>query len=310
MIKKINLNIKAIIGSILVAFVLWFYVITNETVYTHRIKIPLIIKSIAANKTLLSQPPKEVLVEFRGKGVAFISLWFFDARFELDLQTVSDSQIIKLKDHLNAIELPPTGNLEAIDVIAPTEIDVRLDDYLEEFKPVRFSGNVIPASGYDLIEFGMSLDSVLIKGPKSIVSKINSIQTDTLHINDVKNSFSETVNLSSPSPQLLTLEPSSVELSFNIQRLSEKVIYDIPIRVKNVPAYLQVDADPNVLSLRIKGGEKIVAQIRPENINAEIDFAKNYRKDRTQYSAAISVPENISWIESIPKTFELHIKKK
>ena len=62
--------------------------------------------------------------------------------------------------------------------------------------------------------------------------------------------------------------------------------------------------------LRIKGGEKIVTQITTDQIRAEIDFAKDYRKDREHYSAAISVPDHISWIESNPKTFELQIKKK
>jgi hypothetical protein len=310
MIKKIKSKFKPIAGSILVALILWFYVITNETVYTHKLKIPLIIKNNTPDKTFLKLPPEEVLVEFEGTGVSFITMWFYDTRFELDLQDIEKSKKIDLNEYHSAIIVPPAGNLHVVQVLAPTELDLQLDEYCEEQKPIYFLGSVVPASGYMIIDRKFSLDSVTVKGPKSIVRKIPLIYIDTLVVNEVKSSFEKTVSLCSPNPELLTLEPVKVDILFNIQRLSEQMIYDIPIRLKNVPSNLQVEVKPNTLSLRIKGGEKIVSQIKTENIGAEIDFAKDYRKERVHYSAAISVPDNISWIESIPKTFELHIKKK
>jgi YbbR domain-containing protein len=250
------------------------------------------------------------LVEFEGKGVSFISMWFYDVRLELELQDPDKSQLIDLNAYHSAIILPPAGSMQVVQVVSPSELDLQLDDYCEQSKPISFSGSVVPASGYIIIDRKFNLDSVKVKGPKSLVSKIALIQIDSLRVNDVKTSFEKTVTLSSPNSQLLILEPEKVEVSFNIQLLSEQMIYDIPITLKNVPSNLLVEVKPKTLSLRIKGGEKIVSQIKAEHIKAEIDFAKDYRKDRTYYSAAISVPENVSWIESRPKTFELHIKKK
>jgi hypothetical protein len=92
--------------------------------------------------------------------------------------------------------------------------------------------------------------------------------------------------------------------------LVDRILYKIPIIIRNVRGNLDVTAIPPELALKVKGGEKIVADLQASDIKAEIDYKNQYRKDREEYAASISTPENISWIECIPKTFSLQVKRK
>ena len=221
MFNKYKQNIKGMIGSVMIAFILWFYVITNEIYYNHRTKIPLYVKEIAPGKTLLNKVPDEVLVEFQGKGISFIIMWFYDTSFELMLPDVRTSQRIDLNKYYSSINIPPAVQLKVVQIISPTEINLELDDYCEEYKPLAFVGNIIPAKGYEIIEQKFEQDSALVSGPKSLVCKIQAIFTDSLIVNEVKSDFTKTARLQSPNLDLVKVKPTTVKIAFDIQRLGK-----------------------------------------------------------------------------------------
>jgi hypothetical protein len=123
-------------------------------------------------------------------------------------------------------------------------------------------------------------------------------------------SFSESLILQNPEPELIGLNVQNINVDFDIQRLVERVVYKIPIFITEVPADLEVLAIPPELALKVKGGEKRVAALKPDEIKAEITFASHYRSNIDTYAVSIQTPDDINWIESIPKTFSLQIKRK
>jgi YbbR domain-containing protein len=306
MLFNFKYNIKAIIGSLIVAFILWFMVATEKE-YTHQIKIPIELVRLARGKTLKKEIPENVIVEVKGKGKALIGLWFYDKKLRLELPRIKKSHELQLKDYIHLLDLP---GLELVQIIEPEKIDLEVDDLLKEKKPIAFSGNIGVEKGYILINYHFSVDSALVYGPKSMVKEIKYIYTDTLELVNKKNRFNQEVELLSPYPRLVRLNPGKINIEFDIQRLIERVVYNIPITVKNVPSYLAVEVVPNTLSLRIKGGQDIVAKVEPDFIKADIDFMKSYRSSKEKYVARIVTPSDLSWIESIPKTFILKVKRK
>ena len=153
-------------------------------------------------------------------------------------------------------------------------------------------------------------DTVEITGPKSLVKKQDYVFTDLLEIVDRKMNFTTQISLKNPQPGITSLKPLGIEATFDIQRLIERVVYDIPIRVINVPPNFTVEAVPNKMSLKIKGGENLVAKIETDDFKAEIDFIKNYQVEKEAYGASINIPDNISWIESIPISFKLKVRRR
>jgi len=308
MFENLKKNIKPITGSVLVAFVLWLMIATEKE-YNHKIIVPMQINRLATGKALVQKIPDFVVLELQGKGRSLIALSFYDIKFNLEFPNLKSSQKIKLQDYLSYLDLPATFSMDVVEIIEPTTIDLVLDDLLIEKKPVYLFGSVGTKDGYAMLNYKFDSDSVIVSGPKSIVQSINHIYTEKISVKDKNRNFSQQLNLVSPNPDIIHLNPQSVQIDFDIQRLVERVVYDIPISIINIPSNLNVEADPNKLALRIKGGERIIAAVQQSDIIAEIDFEKNYHVNQENYGVRIIVADDIQWIESIPKTFNLVVKK-
>jgi YbbR domain-containing protein len=301
-------NLKPLIGSILIAVIIWVLVATDKN-YFYQIKVPIRVIRLAPGKILKEKIPEHAIIEVQGKGRALIASWFYDIKFSLELPDINRDKKIELAEYLNFLDLPATFGLEVVDIIEPKTLDLKVDDEWMVKKPVRFSGNVGTEDGYILLNYEIDRDSVELSGPKSLLQSVSEITTDTLELYGQKSNFSQKLNLMDPYPELIEMNPTSVSIEFDIQRLGERTIYDVPITVINVPSNIDVEAIPPKLSLRIKGGVDLIAEIQPADILAEIDFGKSYESEKDSYGARIITPEDVTWIESIPKTFKLKVRR-
>jgi YbbR domain-containing protein len=309
MAEKLKVNVKPILGSLMVALILWFMV-ASEKIYSYQIKVPIEILRLAPGKTLLEKIPEYAIIEVQGKGRSLIGAWFYDVRFRLEFPNIKKSQNIKLGDYRNFLDLPATFGINIVEFIEPVDFELKVDDQISVELPVELKSQINTEDGYVLSNYLIDNDSARITGPKSKISHMMYIETENLNRSEQKLSFSERLNLYNPEPGILNISPTSVNIDFDIQRLVERIVYKIPISIQNVPRHLEVKAIPPDLALKVKGGEKIVAALKPDEFKAQIDFASNYHPDREKYAASISTPEEVSWLESIPTTFSLQVKRK
>jgi YbbR domain-containing protein len=285
--------------------------VTSAKDYTTQIKIPLEVSRLAKGKTLLKPISSEVILEIRGTGQSIIALYLlFESSFKLELPDITKSTKINLSDYLVFLDFPSRLDLEVIEIIEPKTIDLLVDDYIVSQRPVQFSGQIGTEPGYIVLDTTYSRDSISISGPKSIIDTVKYIFTETTGFENQKYAFSNRLKLQSPAPDLININPHIIDVQFEIQKIIERVIYDIPIRIKNVPKYLLVESIPISLSLRVKGGEKNVEKLNSDEILAEIDFRTQYKPEQTDFPVSIKTPPEISWLESSPKTFKLTVKRK
>jgi hypothetical protein len=302
-------NIRALIGSVLVGLILWLIVVMQKE-YTYQVNVPINLIRLAEGKVLAQKIPVSALIEFKGKGSAITGMLFYNVSLNLELPEMDNSTTIKLKDYLHFLDLPATFGLEIGEIIEPKTIEFVVDDLITSKKPILLSGSVGTTDGYTLMGYTLIPDTVEISGPKSLVNRQDYVFTDLLEIDNQKMNFTSQISLKNPQPGITSLNPFGIEVTFDIQRLIERVVYDIPIRVINVPPNYTVEAVPNKMSLKIKGGEDLVAKIETDDFKAEIDFLKNYQVEKEAYGASINIPDNISWIESIPISFKLKVRRR
>jgi len=307
--RNIRKSIKPIIGSLLISITLWFMVTTSKE-YTTQITIPLEVSRLAKGKTLLEPVASEVTLEIRGTGQSIIAFYLYESGFKLELPDISKNTTINLADHLVFLDLPSRLNFELIEILEPKSLELKIDDFIETQKPVQFSGLVGTEPGYIVLDTTFSSDSVNITGPKSILDTIKYIYTENGKYKNQKYPFNNQLKLNSPRPELVNLNPSSIDVQFEIQKIIERWIYEIPVKIKKVPPHLIVESTPPVFSLKIKGGEQNVEKITNEDIQAEIDFSTQYNPEQPDYPVSIKTPLEISWLESSPKTFKLTVKRK
>jgi hypothetical protein len=307
--EKIKVNIKPIIGSLSVALILWIMVAT-EKIYSYQIRVPIEIVRLAPNKTLLEPIPEYAVIEVQGKGRSLIAAWFYDVRFRLEFPAIKKDQKINLNNYLSHLDLPATFALQIKEIVEPESFELKIDNLIEKIVSVKLSEEIEVEDGYVFANHTFGPDSVILTGPESKLKKIESILSGKIEQQSTTSAFSHRISLLNPEPGILEISPQKVQIDIDIQLLVDRIVYKIPILIRNVRANLDVTAIPPDLALKVKGGEKIVADLQASDIKAEIDYGSQYRRDREKYAASISTPENISWIECIPKTFSLQVKRK
>ena len=307
--RNFRKSIKPIIGSVFISITMWFMVTTSKE-YTTQITIPLEVSRLAKGKTLLEPIASEVTLEIKGTGQSIIAFHLYESSFNLELPDVSESRTINLADYLVFLDLPTRLNLEMVEILEPKLLNLKIDDFIEAQRTVRFSGIVNTEPGYIVLDTTFSSDSVDISGPKSIIDTIKYIVTEKGNYKNQKYPFNTELKLISPRPELVNINPLSISVQFDIQKIVERVIYEIPVRIKNVPTNLSVKSIPTTFSMRIKGGEKNVEKITNDDILAEIDYNTHYKPEQLEYPVSIKIPPEISWLESSPKTFKLTVKRK
>ena len=302
-------NYKPLLASFILAVLLWA-VVTTDKVYVTRIEVPLKIVRLAKGRVLLNTPPEKVVLEVRGKGRALIGLMFFNTAFKLELPEVDRSVTIDLMDYKNGFNIPREMNITVVNVISPKKLKLEVDTYVEEYKPVELISEVIPSAGYILMDVQLEQDSVLLSGPQSIVEHVDYISNEPLNRKDVKYPFTEVVKLIEPKPGITHLKPEAVKVTFQIEQLVERSVYNIPIQIVGVPDDLIASAIPPTISLRIKGGESLVSSLKAEEITVVFNYARDHQPGRMQYPVDVETPQGISVVEMSPELFRLQLKKK
>lgn len=302
-------NYKPILTSFLLSLLLWVVVTTDKT-YTTRIEVPLKILSLAKNKILVEQPPETVLLEVTGKGRGLIGLNFFSTSFDLELSDIKSTTSFNLMDYSSQFNIPRDLNIKIVDVIAPKSIRLVVDDYVEVRKPVKLISQIKPSPGYILMDITLAQDSVILSGPASIVDHVDYLSNKPFYQADIKYPFTERIPLVEPKPGVTKLMPPSIDVTFQVEQLVERNLYNIPIQMVGVPDNLEANAIPPNISIRVKGGESIVSGLWPEQITAVFNYTRDYRKGKVRYPLQVDVPQDISVAGISPSSFRLQLKKR
>ncbi len=300
---------RALLGSFLLALLLWAAVTTDKT-YSIRVSLPFKITRLAEGYVLSAPPPKTINLKLRGKGRALLGLYFYKPIIKIELPGVNHSQTIDLRDYQNQFYVGQELGITIEDILEPKTIELKVDRYKEALKPILIKHSIKPLPGFSLTEIKPEIDSVKVMGPAHLVDQIKSIESQPISVSQVRYPFSERVSLISPFPQIVKISPVQVNVRFVIEQIVERQLYNIPIQIIGVPENLEPIAIPPVVSVRIKGSERRVKNILPEQITAIFDYEKDYRIGRNHYVPRIELPEGVSVVQVSPRSFRLMLKKK
>ncbi|MEJ2053313.1 MAG: hypothetical protein P8X42_05280 [Calditrichaceae bacterium] len=264
---------------------------------------------LGENKVLVNKVPDKVILEVSGKGRALIGLMFYNLKINLELPEVNKSTVINLNNYINRFDVAPELGVDIVDIIEPKQLDLRVDRLMTEKKPVRLKADIKTAPGYTLNKYTLGQDSVIVSGPAMLVERLNYLETEKVTKNDVKYPFQENVKLVQPREGIIQLEPDYVIVSFDIEQIVERTIYEIPIQIVGVPPSLTASASPKNVSLRIKGSESIITNITKDEITVFFDYSRDYQKGKSEYEYQIETPDNVTWTSAIPRQFRLHLQR-
>ncbi len=304
-----NWRIK--LAAIFIAILFWFAVVT-EGEFEYEVDVPLVATDIPRGKTLVEPLPEVARVRVEGKGKALLALLFYrDARLNIDCSGIHRSKRVAVVPQM--IQSPRRGgDLVAQEILYPDSVWIRLSPLASKQVQVVPVVSVLPVAGYTLASpMTIRPDSVLVEGPEEAVGKIDRIYTEKQEITGFKQAFRRELALVAPlEPPGLRLFASRVELFADVQKLIEVTLKEIPVEVRNVPEAMRVMVIPSTTTLTLDGGERLLLELKREDIQVYIDYERAKREPQANgHVAYISLPAGINYNKMTPERFALSFEK-
>lgn len=221
--------------------------------------------------------PHDVLDSLRGGQVIVVA----------DMGNVEAGvRVIPLK--IDPKSLPANVRVKGID---PASIRVTVERVIEREVPItpRFEGQ--PPSGFAVIDWQITPETVKVAGAESQVRDITEVSTETIRLSDRTAPFTDTVAIDIGSPNLTISAESGrkVTLSVNIGEVrAQRVINDVHVVLLGAPSRARVT--PRNVSVTLDGPRSAVEAIRASDLSAVIE----YRPGLGLLSPNIKLPSDLA----------------
>ncbi len=289
------------------ASLLWFHVAT-EKVYESTKSFRMRISNTPENLILSREVPPEVQVKIRAKGKELLKLLLMEKKnVQID---IGDFRVGENDYALKPEEIPvPEGlNLEVVEILSPKSIPINLDPLIERRVPIRPQIEILPGIGY--LQVGeVSLDSheVVISGPRGLVRKIGSIQTEKKILEGATEPISEWVGLALPEGCNLNLSFGEVKFSADVQKATKKKISSVPVKTINLPRGRKATIQPDSINVVIVGGENVVNQVNTDQIKVVVNCAGVRRNKEINLRPLVKLPASVTLLRTEPDSLVVTI---
>ena len=309
-------KLSLLTGAFGLALLLWIFVV-SENEYTLILDLPIEARNLNVQKAHKKEVPPTASVRLRGTGrdlfKSFLLKNYAGFKLVLDLEGISQEYEFILNEYFEKypqkVVLPLNYNLSFVEVIYPNRINISLDEYSVKKVPVVSNLHINPAPGFILVSEPIIVPlEIEIAGPKKELALINHVETIYDTINGLTSFYKGYTEIQS-SGRLIKYSSNSIEITLDIQDISERIIADIPVKVINVPDKFRVFPSPQTVSLTIVGGVKRIASLLPEDIKVIIDF-NNWNHQKQFYEPQVIIPNNIlDWRDISPKNLEIGVAR-
>jgi YbbR domain-containing protein len=306
--KFILKNFGFKIVAVVMALLLWFHVAT-EKVYEYTKSFPVKILNIPEELILSQEVPEEVQVKIQGKGKELLKLLLMEQKnLQID---IGDFRVGENNYSFKPEEIPiPVGlDLKVGEILSPQSMKIKLDRLIEKKVPIHSQITILPEEGYLLIgEVSLDSHEVVISGPRRLVRKIKSIQTEKKGLEGVTEPISDQIGLTLPEGYNLELSFEKVNFSADIQKAIGKEIPSVPVETVNLPEGRKVKVQPDSINVVIFGGENVVNQLTKDQIKVTIDCATVKRNKETTLQPLVKLPPIVSLIRTEPDSLVVIIR--
>ena len=321
---KLNKPIESLIGQKLsllfgalgLALLLWIFVVSQDE-YTLILDLPIEARNLNVQKAHKEEVPPYASVRLRGTGrdlfKSFLLKNFGGFKLVLDLEGIFREYEFVLNEYFEKfpqkVVLPLNYNLSFVEVVYPNRIKISLDDYSSNSVPIISNLHIKPAPVFIMVcDQIIKPEKIDIAGPKKELALINHIETINDTISGLTSFYSGEIKTKSLG-RLIKYSTNSVEISLDIQDISERIIVDVPVKIVNIPKKIRVFPSPQTVSLTVIGGINQISNLNPNDIKVIVDF-NDWSHLKQFYEPKVSIPKNLlDWRDISPKNVEIGVAR-
>ena len=197
-----------------------------------------------------------------------------------------------------------------IESIKPDTLLFDYDVNAIKYLPVKLNASVNYSNGYDAL-FGKKTlpDSIKVIGPKSILDKMNAIETKLLELNDVNKPIKEQVSLQLDSiDKMVLIKTRSVEVTANVEKFTEGNI-QVPIKVVNLPKRLKINYFPKTIKVSYYTSLDLYKSVNTSDFIVICDYNKIDKDNRFLIPELTKKPTGIKTARIHQQNIEFIISK-
>lgn len=300
MAKWILGNIPLKIGSVIIAILLWFHVISERWVF-ETVNAPVRFQNLSENLVIVDIADREVtfLIETKVKQLILLNL-FGHPFMKVDL-----SNVVQGKNNIelskNLISLPSWRPLDITGKISPEQLTIEIEEKDEKKVPVKVIIKGTPQGGRFVKKITVEPDSIILIGGKKRLKKMKEIETDTVDISKKEKDFDVTEQLIIPDGGFSS-RTDKVSVNILFERYVTKTVTGVKIVLKGIGDY---DVYPETIDVIVEGADTLLGNLSSNDIKAYVDIKGN-KKNVVPY---FNLPEGIVFKSCEPQRVEVRLRE-
>lgn len=249
--------------SLALAAVLWAAVAAEEPT-TQLVPVTLIVEPPEGRALTRPLPPVKAL--YAGSARELIKLYATPPVITAVIPDTLAGSSYVLELVPNELKLAQDAAVKAQDV-QPRRIEVTLDAVSRRMVPVVGRVTIKPDTGFAVVGgLALSPSSVLVRGPDAVVARIEAATTVPLEITAVQGPVRRSVPIDTASLGVAQVSQREVEVSADVQAVSERALLNVPVVVPGERGAWMVD--PPAVIITVRGPAARVAQLSKDSVTA------------------------------------------
>jgi len=301
LLTMVRRDLGAKLFAVGAAFVLWFFVNAGKR-ETLVLSFPIELHNLP-EQVVVANPDRldAVSVKLNGPGPLLASLEPRRAPIVLDLAHVRVGEETRLKLRDEMIRLP--RGVRVLD-IEPSYAPVRLEPVRHAVVAVTLARGGEPAEGYHVGSVRIAPKKVSVSGPKSIVERLQSVETEPFDLTGLQAPSQRTMTLVRPDG-LISLSPERVTVEVAIvEEVVTRELRQLPVSVRNIDRPFQLR--PAHVNLTVRGPSGRVRVVELEEGSVYVDAGSLGPGDHV-VEAEVTLPAGVEVVKWDPPSLRLEI---
>lgn len=289
----------------LLACSLWLYASMREE-YTTVLDIPLEIR-LPAGRTLETEITPTLRAQVQGAGWQLVN-HFLSSSIRC-IVYIPEKRLAREEEQSNltisrqmltqAIQAP-VGI--AVQRIMADSLPLAVGSITEKRVVVRPTLDIETREGFIVAQSPSTTpDSIVIRGSRTILNRLTSWNTTTVHLRDMYEPTRIPTTLNDTLSGLVTVPQIPITVSLVIQQMAEVGFDDIPVKLLGAPTRHTLAIMPLRVSVTLRGGVESIAKLLPENISVVIDYSDAVSNTTGTIRSRINTPSDIQVISTYPQ---------
>lgn len=254
--------------------------------------------------------PRMIRISIRGESSKIASVREDDIIGYLDVNSFS-----KEGEYRVPVQFKLKGtalNIEPLEINAdPSELKVKLERSFAKNIDIKLAIKGSPAENYEIYETSVEPTNINVRGPYSLVEKIEDLITESIQVYNRKKDLTGVVSVINTNSLISVIGSGKIQYTVRIREILNTKEYS------NIDLYIEdIDSDFEIVSvlpsgtLSVRGPKSVVEAWKPPQKVLKIN-CKNI-KSAGKYTIPVQavVPGRMELVNAEPKNVQIEVKRK